>query len=337
MILVTGGAGFIGSNFIVDWLDAVGEPVVNYDALTYAGHLRNLKEVLPDARHSFERGSINDAQRLSEVLAHYRPTRIVHFAAETHVDRSIAGPERFFETNVMGTVTLLGCVQRYWEAMDAKGRAAFRLLHVSTDEVYGSLEAHEAPFTEASAYRPSSPYAASKAASDHAVRSWHRTYGLPVITTHCSNNYGPRQFPEKLIPLMISRALACRAMPVYGDGRNVRDWLHVHDHNRALRAILAHGRIADNYNVGAGNERSNIEIVTALCAILDRLRPSSEGPYAQCIEYVTDRLGHDRRYAVNADKLRDELGWEPIVDFEQGLTQTVRWYLEHPDWLKAGD
>ena len=329
MILVTGGAGFIGSNFICDWLACVGEPVVNVDALTYAGNLHNLEALEGDARHVFVRADVCDEAAVREVFACYQPRAVVHFAAETHVDRSIAGPDRFFETNVMGTVALLGCARSHLETLSGDRRDAFRFLHVSTDEVFGSLSADEAPFTELSAYRPSSPYAASKAAADHAVRAWFQTYGFPVLTTHCSNNYGPRQFPEKLIPLMITRALRGLSLPVYGDGQNVRDWLFVGDHSAALRLILERGRIGERYNVGAANEHSNLEIVHMLCRLLDELRPKRSGSYADQIEFVADRPGHDRRYSIDAGKLRRELGWRPAKEFEAGMRETVLWYLKH--------
>lgn len=329
MIFVTGGAGFIGSNFICDWLSLVGESVVNLDALTYAGNLHNLDAVADDARHTFVAGNVCDENIVREVFARFKPRAVVHFAAETHVDRSISGPDCFFKTNVMGTVTLLRCAGDYYASLTGSERSGFRFLHVSTDEVYGSLATGDSPFTESSAYRPSSPYAASKAASDHAARAWFQTYGFPVITTHCSNNYGPRQFPEKLIPLMITRALRGLSLPVYGDGQNVRDWLFVGDHNAALRLILERGRVGERYNVGAANEHSNLTIVHMLCHILDELRPKDCGSYADQIEFVDDRLGHDRRYSIDATKLRTELGWRPEKDFEEGMRETVLWYLEH--------
>ncbi len=333
MILVTGGAGFIGANFILDWLAGSDEPVVNLDALTYAGNLESLASVADDARHIFARGDICDRALVDTLLARHRPRAIVHFAAESHVDRSIQGPAAFVRTNVEGTFTLLEAARAYWSGLDAEARARFRFLHVSTDEVYGSLGPDEAAFAETRAYQPNSPYSASKAASDHLVRAWHHTYGLPVLTTNCSNNYGPYQFPEKLIPLMIVNALAGRPLPVYGDGRNVRDWLYVKDHCAAVREVLARGRPGETYNVGGWNEQPNVEIVHAVCALLDELAPDAAGPRARLVTFVPDRPGHDRRYAIDARKIERELGWRPAESFESGLRKTVEWYLANPGWV----
>jgi dTDP-glucose 4,6-dehydratase len=334
MILVTGGAGFIGSNFVLDWLANSDEPVVNLDALTYAGNTENLKSLEGDRRHVFVRGDICDRPLLDRLLAEHRPRAVVHFAAESHVDRSIHGPRDFIRTNVEGTFTLLEAARGHWNSLDAGEKKAFRFLHVSTDEVYGSL-AHDAPaFRETDAYQPNSPYSASKAASDHLVRAWHHTYGLPVLTTNCSNNYGPYHFPEKLIPLMIVNALAGKPLPVYGDGRQVRDWLYVKDHCSAIREVLARGRVGETYNVGGWNEKPNLEIVHAVCALLDELRPHADGTYARLVRHVTDRPGHDRRYAIDASKIERELGWRPAETFESGLRKTVGWYLDNADWVE---
>ncbi len=332
-ILVTGGAGFIGSNFILDWLASVGEPVVNLDALTYAGNLHNLDAIKGDARHVFVQGDIGDRALVDRLLAEHRPRALLHFAAESHVDRSIHGPGEFMRTNVMGTFTLLEAARGYWSALPATDKAAFRFHHVSTDEVYGSLAPGAPAFTETHCYEPNSPYSASKAASDHLVRAWHHTYGLPVLTTNCSNNYGPYHFPEKLIPLMIVNALAGKALPVYGDGQQVRDWLYVGDHASAIRAVLAGGRIGETYNIGGWNEKTNLEIVHTICALLDELRPDPAGSYRRLITHVTDRPGHDRRYAIDARKIERELGWRPAETFETGIRKTVQWYLDHPDWV----
>ena len=335
-ILVTGGAGFIGSNFVLDWLAdpaTGGETVVNLDALTYAGNLRNLATLQGDARHVFVHGDIGDRALVGQLLAGHRPRAIVHFAAESHVDRSILGPGAFIKTNVEGTFALLEAARAHWSALEGEARAAFRFLHVSTDEVYGSLAPGAPAFTENHPYEPNSPYSASKAASDHLVRAWHHTYGLPVLTTNCSNNYGPYHFPEKLIPLMIVNALAGKPLPVYGDGMQVRDWLYVGDHCSAIRAVLARGRVGQTYNVGGWNEKPNIEIVTAICSLLDELRPSPAGPYARLVTHVKDRPGHDRRYAIDARKIERELGWRPAETFETGIRRTVRWYLDHADWV----
>lgn len=335
MILVTGGAGFIGSNFVLDWLKENNEPVVNLDALTYAGNLENLQSLADDPRHIFMKGNICDKELVTSLLTKYKPRAIVHFAAESHVDRSIFGPDLFFETNVMGTLNLLECAKAYYDQLlSEKERLAFRFLHVSTDEVYGSLTFDEPAFTEETPYRPNSPYSASKASSDHAVRAWFHTYGFPVLTTNCSNNYGPYQFPEKLIPLVISNALARKPLPIYGDGLNIRDWLYVGDHCSAIRCVLKNGKIGETYNVGGHNERNNITIVKTICAILDEMRPHPDGSYANLITYVKDRPGHDRRYAIDSTKLQTQLGWKPEECFETGIRKTVQWYLDHQDWVK---
>jgi dTDP-glucose 4,6-dehydratase len=332
-ILVTGGAGFIGSNFVLDWLASVGEPVLNLDALTYAGNLHNLDAIKGDARHTFVQGDIGDRSLVDRLLAEHRPRAVLHFAAESHVDRSIHGPGEFMRTNVMGTFTLLEAVRGYWSALPESAKAAFRFHHVSTDEVYGSLAPAAPAFTETHAYEPNSPYSASKAASDHLVRAWHHTYGLPVVTTNCSNNYGPFHFPEKLIPLMIVNAMAGKPLPVYGDGQQVRDWLYVGDHASAIRAVLAGGRVGETYNIGGWNEKANLEIVHTVCALLDELRPDPAGPHRRLITHVKDRPGHDRRYAIDARKIERELGWRPAETFETGIRKTVQWYLDHADWV----
>ena len=333
MILVTGGAGFIGANFVLDWIEATGEPVVNLDALTYAGNLANLKSLAQDRRHIFVQGDIGDRALVDQLLKDHQPRAIVHFAAESHVDRSIHGPGAFVQTNVNGTFTLLEAARGHWMSLQGAAKDAFRFHHVSTDEVYGSLKPHDPPFTETHPYEPNSPYSASKAASDHMVRAWHHTYGLPVITTNCSNNYGPYHFPEKLIPLMIVNALAGKPLPVYGDGMQVRDWLYVKDHCTAIREVLARGKVGETYNVGGWNEKPNIEIVKTICALLDELRPDPAGSYARHITYVTDRPGHDRRYAIDARKLERELGWKPAETFETGIRKTVQWYLDNAEWV----
>jgi dTDP-glucose 4,6-dehydratase len=334
MILVTGGAGFIGANFVLDWLAQSNEPVVNLDKLTYAGNQENLASLEADARHIFVRGDMGDTALVARLLAEHRPRAVVNFAAESHVDRSIHGPEDFIQTNIVGTYRLLEAVRAHHGALDAAQQQAFRFLHVSTDEVYGSLGAGDAAFTESHVYEPNSPYSASKAASDHLVRAWHHTYGLPVLTTNCSNNYGPFHFPEKLIPLMIVNALAGKPLPVYGDGMQVRDWLYVKDHCSAIRRVLESGRLGETYNVGGWNEKPNIEIVRTVCALLDELRPRADGQsYATQIAYVKDRPGHDRRYAIDARKLERELGWKPAETFETGIRKTVQWYLAHPGWV----
>jgi dTDP-glucose 4,6-dehydratase len=333
MILVTGGAGFIGANFVLDWLAQVGEPLVNLDKLTYAGNLGNLASAAADPRHAFVRGDIGDRTLVASLLAAHRPRAIVNLAAETHVDRSIHGPEAFIETNVVATHSLLETVKTWWSALPAVEKAAFRFLHVSTDEVYGSLDPADPAFCETTPYSPSSPYAASKAASDHLVRAYHHTYGLPTLTTNCSNNYGPRQFPEKLIPLMIVNAIAGKPLPVYGDGRNIRDWLYVGDHCVALRAVLAHGQPGATYNVGGGAEMTNLDVVHAICSALRDRKPGRD--YAAQIAFVRDRPGHDRRYAIDATKIRTELGWTPGESFESGMRQTIAWYLDNDAWLAA--
>ena len=334
MILVTGGAGFIGSNFVIDWLTATGEPVVNLDKLTYAGNVRNLDCLRDDSRHTFVRGDIADQRLVERLLAEHEARAIVHFAAESHVDRSIHGPADFVDTNIVGTFRLLEAARSWWTALPPAKQDAFRFLHVSTDEVFGTLSPVDPPFSEANAYRPNSPYAASKAASDHLVRGHHHTYGLPVLTTNCSNNYGPWQFPEKLIPLVIASALAGKPLPIYGDGMQVRDWLYVGDHCAAIRRVLEGGRPGEVYCVGGSSEKPNIEVVNTLCAILDAERPRADGrSYAAQITHVKDRPGHDRRYAIDARKIAGELGWKPAETFETGLRRTVRWYLEHQDWV----
>jgi dTDP-glucose 4,6-dehydratase len=334
MILVTGGAGFIGANFVLDWLAQTDEPVLNLDKLTYAGNLENLASLQGDKRHVFVQGDIADSALLARLLAEHRPRAVVNFAAESHVDRSIHGPEDFIQTNIVGSFRLLEAVRAYWGDLDEAAKAAFRFLHVSTDEVYGSLVPGEPAFTEQHRYEPNSPYSASKAASDHLVRAYHHTYGLPVLTTNCSNNYGPYHFPEKLIPLMIVNALAGKALPVYGDGMQIRDWLYVKDHASAIRRVLAAGQLGEVYNVGGWNEKPNIEIVQTLCQLLDELRPRADGKsYREQITYVKDRPGHDRRYAIDARKLEKELGWKPAETFESGIRKTVQWYLEHPEWV----
>ncbi len=333
MILITGGAGFIGANFVLDWLAAGDEPVVNLDKLTYAGNLGNLASAKDDPRHVFVRGDIGDGALVDELLARHRPRALMNFAAESHVDRSIHGPAAFIDTNVVGTFSLLESMRGYVAKLPNAAREAFRFVHVSTDEVYGSLEPGAPGFSETTRYAPNSPYSASKAASDHLVRAWHHTYGLPAIITHCSNNYGPRQFPEKLIPLMIVNALAGKPLPVYGDGQNVRDWLYVGDHCAALRAVLAGGRPGETYNVGGNAEMSNLDVVRTLCATLAEARPGHD--YAAQISFVTDRPGHDRRYAIDATRIREELDWVPKETFASGLAKTVRWYLDHPEWLAS--
>jgi dTDP-glucose 4,6-dehydratase len=333
-ILVTGGAGFIGSNFVLDWLAGSDEPVVNLDALTYAGNRANLASLDGDGRHIFVHGDICDRDLIDRLLAQHRPRAIVHFAAESHVDRSIHGPGEFMRTNVTGTFTLLEAARGYWGALEGDDKAAFRFHHVSTDEVYGSLKPTDPPFAETNAYEPNSPYSASKAASDHLVRAWHHTYGLPVVTTNCSNNYGPYHFPEKLIPLIIVNALAGRPLPVYGDGQQVRDWLYVKDHCAAIREVLARGRLGETYNIGGWNEKPNIDIVRTVCALLDEMKPDAAGPYERLITYVKDRPGHDRRYAIDARKIERELGWKPAETFDTGIRKTVRWYLDNQSWVQ---
>ena len=333
MILVTGGAGFIGGNFVLDWLAGSDEPVVNLDALTYAGNLHTLESLKNDARHIFVHGDIGDAILVPELLKKHRPRAVVNFAAESHVDRSIHGPADFIQTNVLGTFNLLESVRAYWSELPESEKSAFRFLHVSTDEVYGSLEKDDAPFAETHRYEPNSPYSASKAASDHLVRAWHHTYGLPVLTTNCSNNYGPYHFPEKLIPLVILNALAGKSLPIYGDGQQIRDWLYVRDHCSAIRRVLEAGRLGETYNVGGWNEKANLEVVNTICVLLDELQPRADGKsYAEQISFVTDRAGHDRRYAIDARKLERELGWKPAETFESGIRKTVQWYLDNTEW-----
>ncbi len=332
-VLVSGGAGFIGSNFVLEWLAQGEEPVITLDKLTYAGNLANLSRLQNNPHHTFVRGDICDRALVARLLSTHRIRAVLHFAAESHVDRSIHGPAEFVQTNVVGTFCLLEEARAYWNELASEMRQGFRFVHVSTDEVYGSLQPDEPPFTESRAYAPNSPYSASKAGSDHLVRAYFHTYGLPVLTSNCSNNYGPMQFPEKLIPLMIMNALEGKALPVYGDGANIRDWLHVADHCEALRLILAQGQPGETYNVGGDAEHTNLQVVEALCALLDRLSPRSAGPYASLLEFVADRPGHDRRYAVDAAKLRGELGWKPRHSFSSGMEQTVHWYLENRAWV----
>lgn len=333
-ILVTGGAGFIGSNFVIDWLAHQDEPVVNLDKLTYAGNLDNLASLAGDARHHFVRGDIGDGALVARLLAEHKVRAVLNFAAESHVDRSIEGPGAFIQTNIVGTFNLLEAVRTYWSGLDGEAKAVFRFLHVSTDEVYGSLSSDAPAFNEQNRYEPNSPYSASKAASDHLVRAYHHTYGLPVLTTNCSNNYGPYHFPEKLIPLVIHHALAGKPLPIYGDGQQIRDWLYVTDHCSAIRRVLAEGRLGETYNVGGCNEKANIDVVRTLCAILDELRPRADGAsYATQMTFVKDRPGHDRRYAIDAGKLERELNWRPAETFETGIRKTVEWYLANQAWV----
>jgi len=337
-ILVTGGAGFIGSNFVLDWLAQESEPVVNLDKLTYAGNPENLSSLQGDVRHILVRGDIGDAGLVGRLLAEHRPRAVINFAAESHVDRSIHGPGEFIQTNIVGTFHLLESVRAYWNGLDAEAQRGFRFVHVSTDEVYGSLAPQAPAFSEKNRYEPNSPYSASKAASDHLVRAYHHTYGLPVLTTNCSNNYGPYHFPEKLIPLCILNALAGKPLPLYGDGRQVRDWLYVKDHCSAIRRVLQAGLVGETYNVGGGSEKANLEVVQTLCDILDKLAPPATrhlplASYRSLITFVTDRPGHDRRYAIDAGKLERELGWKPEETFETGIRKTVRWYLDNQRWV----
>jgi dTDP-glucose 4,6-dehydratase len=331
-IFVTGGAGFIGGNFVLDWCAQSDESIINLDKLTYAGNLDTLKSLSKNVRHIFVKGDIGDKALVSSLLAQYQPRAVINFAAESHVDRSISGPAEFIQTNVVGTFNLLESVRSYWLELSEADKSAFRFLHVSTDEVYGTLSLTDAPFSESNSYEPNSPYAASKAASDHLVRAWHHTYGLPVIRTNCSNNYGPYHFPEKLIPLVILNALAGKPLPIYGDGQQIRDWLYVKDHCAAIRCVLAAGRLGQTYNVGGWNEKANLDVVNTICQILDELKPKAIGRYAEQITFVQDRAGHDRRYAIDARKLEQELGWKPTETFETGIRKTVQWYLEHSDW-----
>ena len=333
-ILVTGGAGFIGSNFVIDWLAQSDEPVINLDKLTYAGNLQNLTCLDGDVRHHFVRGDIGDGVLVARLLAKHEVRAVLNFAAESHVDRSIEGPGEFIQTNIVGTFNLLEAVRAYWAGLDQAGQTAFRFLHVSTDEVYGTLSSNAPAFNENNRYEPNSPYSASKAASDHLVRAYHHTYNLPVLTTNCSNNYGPYHFPEKLIPLVIHNALSGKPLPIYGDGQQIRDWLYVTDHCSAIRRVLADGHLGETYNVGGCNEKANIDVVRTLCAILDELCPRSDGEsYATQMKFVKDRPGHDRRYAIDAGKLERELGWRPAETFETGIRKTVEWYLENGDWV----
>ena len=337
LILITGGAGFIGGNFVLDWLvDPTAESVVNLDKLTYAGNLATLEALEGDSRHTFVQGDIGDQQLVTDLLKTHQPRAIVHFAAESHVDRSIHGPAEFVQTNIVGTFNLLECARAYWNGLDESNKAGFRFHHVSTDEVYGSLSASDPAFTETHPYEPNSPYSASKAASDHLVRAWFHTYGLPVITSNCSNNYGPYHFPEKLIPLVILNALGNKPLPIYGDGQQVRDWLYVGDHCAAIREVLAKGKLGETYNIGGWNEKTNIDVVKTICTILDELRPRADGKsYAEQVTFVKDRPGHDRRYAMDASKLKRELGWRPAETFDSGIRKTVQWYLDNPAWVEG--
>lgn len=335
-IIVTGGAGFIGSNFVLDWFDQGVEPIVNVDKLTYAGNLNNLNKLQGITGHIFVRGDINDIGLISDLFNKYQPRALIHFAAESHVDRSIHDPENFVGTNIVGTFRLLEATRQYWNSIDPQSKARFRFLQISTDEVYGSLNVGEAAFTENNRYMPNSPYAASKAAGDHLVRSYHHTYGLPMITTNCSNNYGPYHFPEKLIPLMIHHALSGKSLPVYGDGQQIRDWLYVKDHCSAVRSVLEAGRPGEIYNIGGWNEKTNLEVVQIICDLLNELKPRTDGvSYSQQITFVADRPGHDRRYAIDASKIKNELGWHPAETFETGLRKTVQWYLDNSAWVKS--
>ena len=333
-ILVTGAAGFIGSNFVLDWLEQCNEPVVNLDLLTYAGNLENLKDLIGDPRYQFAFGNIGDRELVGKLLADTKPRAVINFAAESHVDRSIHGPGEFIQTNIVGTFNLLESVRGYWNDLPEDQKTAFRFLHVSTDEVYGSLTKEDPPFSETNQYEPNSPYSASKAASDHLVRAWHHTYGLPVVTTNCSNNYGPYHFPEKLIPLCILNALNGKPLPIYGDGQQIRDWLYVKDHCSAIRRVLEAGQLGETYNVGGWNEKANLDVVNTLCTILDELQPRADGQsYKTQITFVQDRPGHDRRYAIDARKLEKELGWKPQETFDTGIRKTVQWYLDNQEWV----
>ncbi|PTN11893.1 dTDP-glucose 4,6-dehydratase [Nitrosomonas aestuarii] len=334
MILLTGGAGFIGSNFVLDWFSQTDETIINLDKLTYAGNLQNLVSLNEDTRHVFVQGDIGDRERVSELIVQYRPRAVINMAAESHVDRSILGPETFIQTNIVGTFRLLEAVHDYWKTLDASSKKEFRFLHVSTDEVYGSLNKNAPAFTETHRYQPSSPYSASKASSDHLVNAYHRTFGLPTLITNCSNNYGPYQFPEKLIPLMITNALAGKPLPVYGDGKQIRDWLYVTDHCSALRRVLEAGEPGEIYNIGGWNEKPNIEIVRTICALLEELSGSpSNYSYLDLITHVKDRPGHDTRYAIDARKIERVLNWKPGETFETGIRKTVQWYLDHQEWV----
>ncbi len=334
-ILVSGGAGFIGGNFVLDWLERCDETVINLDKLTYAGNLDTLRGLKGNNRHVFVHGDIGDRGLVADLLSLHRPRAILNFAAESHVDRSIHGPGDFIQTNIVGTFNLLEAVRDYWDGLPDGERLTFRFLHVSTDEVYGTLSANDAPFNELNRYEPNSPYSASKAASDHLVRAWHHTYGLPVLTTNCSNNYGPYHFPEKLIPLVILNALSGKSLPIYGDGQQIRDWLYVRDHCGAIRRVLEAGEIGETYNVGGWNEKPNLEVVQTICSILDELKPKADGGhYSDQIAFVKDRPGHDRRYAIDASKLERELGWKPEETFETGIRKTIAWYLANQDWVR---
>ncbi|MBB6486727.1 dTDP-glucose 4,6-dehydratase [Rhizobium lusitanum] len=334
-ILVSGGAGFIGANFVLSWLERHDETIINLDKLTYAGNLDTLKDLRGNNRHVFVHGDIGDREQVSELIARHRPRAVINFAAESHVDRSIHGPGDFIQTNVVGTFNLLEAVRGYWDGLPEDEKSAFRFLHVSTDEVYGTLSKDDAPFNELNRYEPNSPYSASKAASDHLVRAWYHTYGLPVLTTNCSNNYGPYHFPEKLIPLVILNALLGKNLPIYGDGQQIRDWLYVRDHCSAIRRVLQEGKIGETYNVGGWNEKPNLDVVHAICAILDELKPKADGGrYSDQIVFVKDRPGHDRRYAIDAGKLERELGWKPQETFETGIRKTIEWYLANQDWVR---
>lgn len=337
MILVSGGAGFIGGNFVLDWLSkSNAEGIINLDKLTYAGNLATLDSLKHDSRHVFVHGDIGDKELVARLLKEYKPRAIINFAAESHVDRSIHGPAEFVTTNIVGTFNLLECAREYWGALEGKAKADFRFHHVSTDEVYGSLSSSEPAFTEKHPYEPNSPYSASKAASDHLVRAWFHTYGFPVLTTNCSNNYGPYHFPEKLIPLVILNALNNKPLPIYGDGQQIRDWLFVGDHCSAIREVLAKGKLGETYNIGGWNEKANIDVVKTICSILDELKPRVDGKsYVEQITFVKDRPGHDRRYAIDASKVERELGWRPAETFETGIRKTVQWYLDHPDWVQG--
>ena len=334
MIFVTGGMGFIGANFVLDWLSMSNESIINLDKMTYAGNRENLITLEGDTRHHFVQGDIGDKSLIEQIFRDYRPHTVINFAAESHVDRSIHNPSEFIQTNIVGTFNLLETTRIYWQTLPEDEKTAFRFLHVSTDEVYGSLKPDDTPFTELNRYEPNSPYSASKAASDHLVRAYHHTYGLPVLATNCSNNYGPYQFPEKLIPLVIANALAGKPLPIYGDGMQVRDWLYVGDHCSAIRRVLEAGKVGEVYNIGGWNEMPNIEIVNTICTLLDELRPDPAGPYARLITYVKDRPGHDRRYAIDACKIERELGWRPAETFQTGIRKTVQWYLDNQEWVQ---
>jgi dTDP-glucose 4,6-dehydratase len=337
MLLITGGAGFIGGNFVLDWLaDPTVEGIINLDKLTYAGNLTTLQSLKNDLRHVFVHGDIGDKELVMKLFKDYQPRAIVNFAAESHVDRSIYGPAEFISTNIVGTFNLLECAREYWNGLSESSKKAFRFHHVSTDEVYGSLSASDPAFTEKNSYEPNSPYSASKAASDHLVRAWFHTYDFPVVTTNCSNNYGPYHFPEKLIPLVILNALNSKPLPIYGDGQQIRDWLYVGDHCSAIRRVLAKGKLGETYNIGGWNEKANIDVVNAICAILDELKPRTDGKsYVDQIIYVKDRPGHDRRYAIDASKVERELGWRPAETFDTGIRKTVQWYLDNPVWIES--